>query len=123
MKPPWEIDFYETASGSQPVRDFLLKLPKLERARVGRVIADLEWKGTALRMPTSRPLIGKENLFELRISGEQNIYRVLYFHYTGKKFVLLHAFTKKTNKTPEKEIKIALERLTDYKKGGATMAK
>jgi phage-related protein len=116
MRASWEIEFYSTETGSEPVLDFIRSLPKVERSQVGRIIRKLEEEGTALRMPQSRPLVSAESLFELRVSGEQNIYRVLYFHFTGRTFVLVHAFTKKTQRTPEKEIKIALQRLRDHKK-------
>ena len=114
-KHAWEVEFYKTESGKSPVLDFIRALPKPERAEIGWGIDDLERLGPMLRMPLSRPLISKENLFELRITGEDNIYRVLYFHFTGRKFVLVHAFVKKVQKTPDKELKIALERLKDYK--------
>ena len=94
---------------------FLRELPKTERIQAGRTLDLLEWQGTALRMPFSRSITGQDSLFELRINGENNIYRIFYFHFTGKKFVLLHAFIKKTQKTPDKEIKIAVTRLKDYK--------
>lgn len=115
MNRPWEIRFYETINGTVPVLDFIRSLPKSERVRVGHAIDDLEWFGPSLRMPHSRPIVSEESLFELRVAGEANIYRIFYFHYTGKTFVLLHAFAKKTQKTPDKEIQAALNRLKDYK--------
>jgi phage-related protein len=50
----------------------------------------------------------------MRIKDKTGISRILYFTHTGKKFVLLHGFTKKTNKTPQREIEIAEERMKDY---------
>ncbi|MBI4321073.1 MAG: type II toxin-antitoxin system RelE/ParE family toxin [Chloroflexi bacterium] len=41
-------------------------------------------------------------------------HRVLYFAAPGRRLVLLHAFTKKTPKTPPAEIKIAMRRMADY---------
>ncbi|MCK4449286.1 MAG: type II toxin-antitoxin system RelE/ParE family toxin [Anaerolineae bacterium] len=38
---------------------------------------------------------------------------IFYFAHTGQRFVLLHAFQKKTRKTPHKELAIAQRRLTD----------
>jgi len=38
----------------------------------------------------------------------------LYFATTGKKFILLHALKKKTDKLPEAEIEIALKRMKDH---------
>ena len=40
--------------------------------------------------------------------------RVIYFVYTGKTLILLHGFTKKTQRTPAKEIRIAETRMKDY---------
>jgi len=116
MKRPWTVLFYENSTGKTPVLDFLRKQPKVDRARLGHAIDELEWHGTKLRLPLSRPLSLSENLFELRVSGEDNIFRILYFHFTGTTFVLLHAFVKKTQKTPSNEIDIALKRLKDFKK-------
>ncbi|MDA8340353.1 MAG: type II toxin-antitoxin system RelE/ParE family toxin, partial [Nitrospiraceae bacterium] len=55
-----------------------------------------------------------KKLFEIRIKDRSNIHRIFYFAYTGKKFILLHGFTKKTDKTPQKEIAIALKRMEEY---------
>jgi phage-related protein len=57
-------------------------------------------------------IIGTD-LWELRILGKDNL-RILYIAVTGRTFVLLHGFKKKKNKTPQKEIKIAESRLTEY---------
>jgi len=38
----------------------------------------------------------------------------LYAGVPGRKFVLLHVFAKKTDKTPKQEIETAQRRLTDY---------
>ncbi len=39
---------------------------------------------------------------------------MLYVSITGQRFLLLHAFTKKTAKTPRQEIEVALARLAEY---------
>ena len=59
----------------------------------------------------ARPVRGK--LWELRIQSGRNIYRIFYFAHTGRRFVLLHTFQKKTRKTPRKELAIAERRLND----------
>lgn len=114
MKKPFEILFYTTPNGIVPVRDFLKSLPKADRLAAGAAIQQLEILGFNLRMPLSRKIEGEKELFELRVLGENNTYRIFYFHHTGKTYILLHAFTKKSRKTPEKEIKIAADRRTDY---------
>ena len=61
-----------------------------------------------------KQLTGRKKLFEIRIKDKTGINRILYFTHTGKKFVLLHGFTKKTDKTPQREIETAEERMKDY---------
>ncbi len=67
--------------------------------------------GLALKMPYARPVRGK--IWELRIQSGRNAYRILYFAHTGRRFVLLHAFQKKTRKTPRTELETAEHRLAD----------
>ena len=54
------------------------------------------------------------NIWEVRIRYKSNIYRILGFFDKGNLIVLNHAFTKKTQKLPKKEILIADERRKDY---------
>ena len=53
-------------------------------------------------------------LWELREESNTNIYRILYVFFTGKRIILLHGFTKKTQKTPRREIELALKYLSRY---------
>ena len=55
--------------------------------------------------------------FEVRAKDRQGIYRVLYFADTGKRFVMLHGFTKKTQKTPARDIEIARKRMQEVMDG------
>lgn len=108
----WGVENYRDARGRVPVADYLDTLPLKDRARVLRTIALLEDYGPALRMPHARRLQGK--VWELRIDGRPNSYRVLYAAAPERRFVLLHVFAKKTEKTPKREIETAQRRLTDY---------
>jgi len=110
--PQWGVENYREARGRVPVADYLDTLLLKDRARVSRTVALLEDYGPALKMPHARHLHGK--VWELRIDGRPNSYRVLYAAVPGRKFVLLHAFAKKTEKTPRREIEIAERRLTAY---------
>jgi len=83
-------------------------------------IADLlEDYGLKVREPYVKPITGSRKLFEIRIKDASNIHRIFYFAFTGKRLVLLHGFTKKTKKTPGREITIAERRMEEYlsKKG------
>lgn len=107
----WVIESYQDARGRRPVKEFFDALPARDRARVIRAVELLKTYGTELGMPYARHLTGK--LWELRISSGGLAYRVLYFAHIGHRFVLLHAFSKKTRKTPRREIELALRRMTE----------
>ena len=76
------------------------------RLAVGSDIERVQW-----RWPVSKPLVGSlgGGLYEVRTSMDGNIYRV-FFCIEGSTMVLLHAFTKKTQKTPDGELEIARKR-------------
>ena len=73
----------------------------------------LEKFGLELKEPYVKHLENK--LYEVRVKDQQGIYRIIYFAHTGKKFVLLHGFVKKTQKTPKKELELAKLRMKEYK--------
>jgi phage-related protein len=110
--PDWTVEAYVDARGRLPVRDYLTGLPPKDQARILRAVDLLADYGPMLRMPHARHLQGK--VWELRIDGRPNSYRVLYAAVPGRKFVLLHAFAKKSDKTPAQEIDTAQRRLADY---------
>jgi len=107
----WIVEGYQDAQGHRPVDEFIDALPAKERARIIRTIELLKTYGADLRMPYARHLKGK--LWELRISFGRLDYRVLYFARAGRRFVLLHIFKKKTQKTPRREIETALRRMAE----------
>jgi len=110
--PNWIVESYHDKRGQSPIDEYLRSLQAKDRARVSRAILLLEDYGPALRMPHARHLEGK--VWELRIDGRPNSYRVLYAGVPGRKFVLLHVLAKKTDKTPKQDIETARRRLTDY---------
>ncbi len=113
MENKWEIIYYETTSGKSPVFDFIQSLDTKSKSKVIGVLDLLKELGIQIRSPHAKKLTGT-NLWELRILGEANI-RIFYVAIVNRKFLLLHAFAKKKQKTDKKEIKIANDRLKDYK--------
>ncbi len=109
----WNIEIYKTEGGREPVADFLNSLPIKHKTKAQFVIDLLAEHGPLLKEPFTKHLSGTK-LKELRIQASPNIYRIFYFAYIEKKFVLLHAFTKKTEQTPRKEIEVAENRINDY---------
>ena len=102
--------FYATASGNEPVREWLKGLNGEDRRTLGQDIATAEF-GWPVGMPLCRSL-GK-GLFEIRsdISGRR-IARVI-FAVADEQMVLLHGFVKKTQKTPKPDLDLAARRLKD----------
>lgn len=83
------------------------------RREIGYLIFKLQI-GEKLEMPFSRaiPTIGK-NCYELRVKGEDGIYRVFYLLKIKGKIMVFHAFQKKSQKTPKKEIETGKKRLKE----------
>lgn len=77
-----------------------------------RLIEFLTERGVLLKEPYTKQI--KDKIRELRVKDKQGAIRILYFTYTGKRFILLHGFVKKTDKTPVREIEIAEKRMNDY---------
>ena len=88
--------FYQSSSGREPVRDWLLALDEKSRRIVGRDIATAEF-GWPLGMPLCRKLDG--GLVEVRSNiTQRRIARVIFVVHAGH-MVLLHGFVKKTLRT------------------------
>lgn len=106
------VEFYETARGVQPAKEFLLSLDVKMRAKMLNIISILQDNGYELREPYSKHL--SEGIFELRAKVGSDITRVLYFFYIDRRIILTNGFVKKTNKTPSKEIEMAKRYRADF---------
>ena len=81
-------------------------------AKVARNIDILEVHNVNLRELLVKPV--EDGIFELRTQVGNDISRIFYFFYVGKKIILTNGFTKKTQKTPRKFIDLAIEYKKDY---------
>ncbi len=113
MDEQWKILLYETLQGDSPVNDFILSLDLKAQSKVRAAIKMLQEFGIRLGLPHIKKLTGTD-LWELRILGRDSI-RILYIAISGKNFLLLHSFKKKKEKIPSKEIKVAEERLAEFR--------
>lgn len=86
---------------------FIETLQKPARAKWLRTITLLAQYGNNLGMPHTRRLTS--NLSELRIRGTEEVRA--FFTCIGEKIFIIHAFMKKTQKIPSREIEIAQKRL------------
>lgn len=85
--------------------------PTSIKSHFAHIIGLLITYGPDIGMPHSKA-IGK-GLYELRPKGREGIGRAFYCFLKGKRIIILHAFIKKTQKTPKKELLIARKRLND----------
>jgi len=109
----WKVLLYKTLQGKTPVNEFILDLELKAQAKVYNSIKLLRTFGISAGSPHIKKLTGTQ-LWELRILGADSI-RILYIAITGKTFLLLHGFKKKKDKTPPKEIRIAKDRLAEFR--------
>jgi len=106
----WKIIYYTSPSGNNPVKDFLDKYPRA-KVKALRILSYIEEYGISFAIPHIKKLAGTP-LWEIRILGEDSV-RILYVTKQERKVFLLHAFVKKTDQTPRKEINISLARLSE----------
>ena len=98
---------------SDRIEHEILKLPAGFLARFLRYAERMEVYGPDLGMPHTKAM--GEGLFELRLKAREGIARVFYCTMIGERIVILHHFVKKTNKTPTKELSLALKRMKEIK--------
>jgi phage-related protein len=99
--------FYRLESGREPVREWLKALEPKDRKAIGEDIKDVEFSWP-IGMPLVRPL-GRE-LWEVRSNLPRGrVARVIFCVERGG-MVLLHGLIKKTQKTPQRDIDLALKR-------------
>ncbi|NJY62971.1 type II toxin-antitoxin system RelE/ParE family toxin [Salinimicrobium sp. CDJ15-81-2] len=94
-------------------QDFLIKQPRKVQDKIFKIIEAIE---TFERIPSHylKALKGTKGLYEARIKLGSDIWRVFCFFDKGKLVILLNGFTKKSEKTPKKEIDKALKLMESY---------
>ena len=84
-------------------------------ADYARLVELLAQHGPSLRLPHSKAF--GDGLFELRPRERSGIGRAFYCFLLGKRIVIVHAFIKKTQETPDKELKLARKRVKELQHG------
>lgn len=84
-------------------------------ADYARLVELLMEHGPNLRMPHSKAM--GEGMFELRPKGKEGIGRAFYCYLVRRRVVVVHAFVKKTQQTPERDLTLARKRVAEVKNG------
>jgi phage-related protein len=106
---PWEIQYY-----SEPVRREIEAWPVGIRAMYARITERMEGFGPDLGMPFTRPM--RDGLFELRAKGKEGIGRAFFCTAVGHVILILHAFIKKSQQTPRRDLELARRRLREVRR-------
>lgn len=103
----WTVEILNAAVEAE-----LLGLPSDMQAAFARLAERIMAVGLErVREPHVKHLDGK--LWEMRLTGRDGIARALYVTATGRRIIVLHAFVKKTQKTPRAALALATARLKE----------
>ncbi len=105
---------YQTENGARPIKDFLLALPDEDRAAILEEMEYVRKHGTSV----ARHL--HKDIYEARATYNTKAYRILFACEGRFNHVLLalEGFQKKTQQTPNAHIKLAEQRLADWRRRG-----
>ena len=113
----YEIIFYRSRNGKSEIEQYLDELAKkaqtsktdrINRIKILSYLNALSEYGTRIGQPIVKHIEG--NIWELRPLSK----RIFFFYWKDNKFVLLHHFIKKSQKTPARELEQARLKLKDF---------
>lgn len=114
----FEVSIYEDARGHSPIRDWIDQLNesnhRMDKSILRKFyfqVSRLELEGLSVGEPQVKKFKGYD-LYELRPTP----WRVFFGTRTENELVLLHAYRKKSEKTPRKEIQKALIELENWRR-------
>lgn len=111
----FSVEFYETAAGTCPLREFLEELKQSDPGDFAAVTAGLaKLRNRQYHRPPLSKAVG-DGLYELRHVGKLNT-RVLWFFVKARRIVAVHAIRNKGQAIPDRERETALARMRDWRK-------
>ena len=108
-----KIKFYRLETGKGPVEAFFDSLTNKQFEKISFVL-DLIEQIDIVPRNYFKKLRGTEDIWEVRVQHGNSIFRILGFFDGNNLLVLNHAFAKKSQKTPQKEIAVAEKRKRNY---------
>ena len=109
VAPEWKpVQFYG------PIRKLIHDWPDEVKKELGAVLTRLQ-KGESVGMPDVRPMsnVGS-GVSEVRVSDHSSIFRTFHVILSYHGILVFHAFTKKTQKTPDQELETGKRRLKEF---------
>jgi phage-related protein len=103
----WDINFYGD------VQNDILNMPEKIQARLIRLLDMIEKHGAHLGEPHTKSM--GNGLFEIRAKAKEGTGRGFFCYMEGEAITVLHAFVKKDQKTPTKELELARKRLQEVR--------
>jgi len=115
MEKPKFLSF-RRPNGHNEFEEFMESLPIKDFQKLHAVITSIEEFSilTAIQQEWVKKL--NSEIYEIRSKVSTNIQRVLYFHESNNMYIITHGFTKKTQKTPTREINHAITIKKEYEK-------
>lgn len=104
----WKVTYY-----NEGVMEEVRGWPEKMRGKYLHTVDLIEAYGAQLGKAFTKPL--RSGLFEIRIKAKEGIGRALFCYQLKHEIVVLHAFRKKTQRTPRKELNIAITRMKQVK--------
>lgn len=95
---------YVRRNGSCPVSDYLARLTERQRRKTDALIQRSAEHGPPRNREQCAPLRG-ESFFEFKAHQVR-----IFWRYAGRRIVLFHGFTKKSNRTPQREMATGRQR-------------
>ena len=105
----WTVEFF-----NKSVEDDILDMPPKIQARMIKLLELIEKHGANLGSPHTEPM--GNGLFEIRTKAKEGIGRSLYCYMKGRHIMVLHAFIKKSTKTPKSDLELAKRRKGEAEK-------
>ena len=110
------IIFYQTDDGKEPALEYLRTLNEKQFDKVYEVFRLIQEEDGRVPRQFFQKMRSTDGLWEIRVSFAGDAFRFLSFFDRGALIVVAHGFTKKTQKTPRKEIRTAEQRKKDYER-------
>jgi phage-related protein len=113
MSHLWDIPIVQQARFHPKALEEIRSFPKSARHDLGEAILDLQ-TGQRLTMPLSKAMPGVgRGVHELRVRDSTGAYRAFYVLISTRGVIVFHAFEKRTQKTPQREIELGRKRLRE----------